>query len=164
MKSTEAPSEERSPPSHIPPRAMLAAALGELAASPAAAVEIADRAGCGMRGRVFRARAGKPINAGAFLALCGAVGIDPVDGSIRTPKRVPAQVAWPMVGASLRIVRLVLRQGQRSAAKTIGISPATLCRVEAGDAVSVETLLAVCAFMGVHPDHYAALSFTGNRH
>jgi MT-A70 len=135
-------------------RAVLAAALKGVAPSPAAAVEIADRAGADMRGHIFRARAGKPINAGAFLAICGALGIDPVDGSTRPPRAVPACIAWPLVGAGLRIVRR--HQGQRSAAKTIGISAATLCRVEAGDAVSVETLLAVCAFIGTHPEHYAS--------
>lgn len=146
----------RGPPSPPCARAALAAALRELAPSPAAAVEIADRAGASMRGPIFRARVGKPINAGAFLAICGAVGIDPADGSARVPRRVPAHIAWPMVGAGLRIVRQLRRQGQRSAAKAIGISAATLCRVEAGDAVSVETLLAVCRFIGTHPEHYAA--------
>jgi hypothetical protein len=137
-------------------RAVLAAVLKKIAPSPGAAVEIGDRAGPEMHGHVFRARAGKPINAGAFLALCGAIGIDPVDCSPRAPMRVSARIEWRMVGAGLRIVRLVLRQDQRSAAKAIGISAATLCRVEAGDAVSVETLLAVCAFMGVHPEHYVS--------
>jgi DNA-binding XRE family transcriptional regulator len=137
-------------------RPMLAAVLREVAPSADAAVEIADRAGPYMRGHVFRARSGKPINAGAFVALCGAVGIDPLDGSVRSPRRVPSGIAWPMVGAGLRIVRRLRHQDQRSAAKTIGISAATLCRVEAGDAVSVETLLAVCAFVGVHPEHYAS--------
>jgi DNA-binding Xre family transcriptional regulator len=137
-------------------RAVLAATLRALASSPAAAVEIAERAGPDMRGHVFRARSGKPINAGAFVALCGAVGIDPVDGSARPPRQVPSRIAWPMVGAGLRIMRRLRHQDQRAAAKAIGISAATLCRVEAGDSVSVETLLAVCAFIGVHPEHYAS--------
>jgi DNA-binding XRE family transcriptional regulator len=138
------------------PCLMLAAALKVITASPAAAIEIADRAGPDMRGNIFRARSGKPINAGAFVALCGAVGIDPVDGSARPPRRVSSRIAWPTVGASLRIVRRLRHQDQRSAAKTIGISAATLCRVEAGDAVSVHTFLAVCRFIGVHPEHYAS--------
>jgi hypothetical protein len=58
------------------PRATLAAALRTVAASPA---DIADRVGADMRGAILRARAGKPINAGAYLALCGALGLDPVD-------------------------------------------------------------------------------------
>jgi DNA-binding XRE family transcriptional regulator len=143
-------------PSTPCPRGVLAGVLKEIAPSPSAAVEIAERAGPDMRGHVFRARSGKPINAGAFVALCGAVGIDPVDGSARPPRRVPSRITWPMVGAGLRIVRRLRHQDQRSAARTIGISAATLCRVEAGDSVSVETLLAVCAFIGAHPEHSAS--------
>jgi DNA-binding XRE family transcriptional regulator len=136
------------------PRATLAANLRTVAVSP---VDIADRVGADMRGAILRARAraGKPINAGAYLALCGAIGLDPVDGSARQMKHVPAHVAWPMVGAGLRIARRLRHQDQRSAARVIGISAATLCRVEAGDAASVETLLAVCKFIGTHPDHYS---------
>jgi DNA-binding XRE family transcriptional regulator len=139
----------------IHPRELLAAALGKVMASPAAATEIAARAGNHMRGPMLRARAGKSINAGAYLALCGVLGLDPVDGSPRPVKRVASRVVWPMVGAGLRIVRRLRDQDQRSAAKAIGISAATLCRVEAGDAVSIETLLSVCRFIGVHPDHYS---------
>jgi hypothetical protein len=137
------------------PRAMLAARLMRVATTTAAACEIADRAGPCMRRQVFRARAGRPVNAGAFLALCGAAGIDPVDGSARPPKRVPACIAWPLVGAGLRITRRLRRQELRSTARQIGVCAATLCRVEAGDAVSIESLLAVCRFVGVHPEHYA---------
>jgi DNA-binding Xre family transcriptional regulator len=139
----------------VAPRVLLAAALKKIATTPAAAVEIADRAGDDMRRSVLRARAGKAINAGAFVALCAAVCIDPVDGARRPPKRMPACIAWPMVGAGLRIARRLRHQKLRSAAKLMGISATTLCRLEAGDAVSVESFLAACRFLGVHPEHYA---------
>jgi DNA-binding Xre family transcriptional regulator len=136
------------PPTGGVPR-ILASVLKQL--TPAAAVEIADRTGPEMRRLVFRARAGRPINAGAFLAICAAIGIDPVDGSSRAPRAVPARVAWRMVGVGLSIARRLRRQDLRSAAKVIGISASTLCRIEAGDAVSVESLLALCRYIGVHP-------------
>jgi hypothetical protein len=136
-------------------RAMLAARLIRLANTAAAACEIADRAGADLRRHVFRARAGRPVNAGAFLALCGAAGIDPVDGSARSPKRVPAGIAWSLVGEGLRITRRLRREELRSAARHVRLSPATLSRAEAGDALSIESLLAVCRFIGVHPEHYA---------
>jgi DNA-binding Xre family transcriptional regulator len=138
----------------VSPRDMLAAALKTFASSSAVAAEIADRAGNDMRRHVFRARAGKPVNAGAFLALCGALGIDPADGSYRPPSRVSSNVSWPALGTSLRSARQLRHQDQRSAARVIGVSAATLCRAEAGDAVSVESLLAICRFIGVHPEHF----------
>ena len=136
-------------------RALLASALKKMAPTPGAAVEIADRAGSDMRRHVFRARAGKPINAGAFLALCGAVGIDPADGSTRMSRIVPSHVAWPMVGMGLRIARQLRHHDQRTAAQLIGTSASTVCRIEAGDTVSVESFLAACRYIGAHPEHYA---------
>jgi DNA-binding Xre family transcriptional regulator len=138
------------PPS---PRSTLTATLRTVAASPA---DIADHIGGDMRRAIFRAPAGKPINAGAYLALCGAVGLDPVDGLPRPTRRGPAHVSWSSVGAALKFARGLRHQDQRSAAKAMGISAATLCRVEAVDAVSVETLVAVCKFIGTHPDHYSS--------
>jgi DNA-binding XRE family transcriptional regulator len=144
-------------------RAILAKALQVAAPSSTALAEIADRAG-GLRRQIFRARAGKQINAGAFLALCAVIGIDPVNGLPRPVRVVPSSIAWPMVGAALRIARRLRHHDQRSAAQVIGMSAATVCRIEAGDPVSIESLLSVCRFIGVHPDHYAEPeSFTGNR-
>jgi DNA-binding Xre family transcriptional regulator len=139
----------------VSPRLMLAEALRRVAVSPAAAIEIADRAGNDLRRAVQRARSGKAVNAGAHLALCGAVGIDPVDGSPRPVKRVPRCVAWPVIAGELKRVRLLRRFDQRSAARVIGISASSICRVEAGNDVSVATLVQVCRFIEVHPDDYA---------
>jgi DNA-binding Xre family transcriptional regulator len=146
------------------PRTLLSRALQAAAPSSAALAEIADRAG-GLRTQIFRARKGKPVNAGAFLSLCAVIGIDPVDGSPRPVKVVPSTIAWPMVAVALRISRRLRHHDQRSAAQVIGISAATVCRVEAGNPVSIESLVAACRFIGVHPDDYATTqSFTGNGH
>jgi transcriptional regulator with XRE-family HTH domain len=111
----------------------------------------------GITGRqVALARAGKPINAGAYLALCGAVGINPVDGSERPVKFVSPNVEWWLLGTALRVTRGLRRLNQRSAAKLIGVSPSTVCRVEAGNPVSTTNMTKVCAFIGVHPDGYTA--------
>lgn len=67
----------------------LANALRAAASSPGALAPIAQRA-CVTPRQASMARAGKPINAGAYLALCGAVGVDPTDGSPRQIKAVSA--------------------------------------------------------------------------
>jgi hypothetical protein len=87
------------------PRSTLAAIVRTVAVPPVSAVEISDRVGVDMRGAIVRARAGKPINAGAYLALCGALGVDPLNGSPRPMKHVPSRVAWPMVGADAKAMR-----------------------------------------------------------
>lgn len=42
----------------------------------------------------------------------------------------------------------------RVAAKQIGISPATMLRVESGRACDIETFLRLCSWMGVNPGNY----------
>jgi DNA-binding XRE family transcriptional regulator len=50
-----------------------------------------------------------------------------------------------------------LRQlDQRRAAKAIGISPATVCRIEACRPINISNLVKVCRFIGVHVDGYTA--------
>jgi transcriptional regulator with XRE-family HTH domain len=102
------------------------------------------------------ARAGKPINAGAHLALCAATGIDPVDGRPRPVKDLSPNVVWWLLSGALHITRSLQKLDQRDAAKVIGISPATVCRVEHGQPVSIGVLIKVCTFIGVHPDGYTA--------
>jgi len=128
-----------------------------IAASSYAVTELAVRAGVTPR-QVALARAGKPINAGAYLALCGAVGLNPVDGAPRPCKFVSPNIEWWLLGTALRVTRGLLRFNQRSAAKAIGVSPSTVCRVETNKPVSVANMIKVCGFVGVHPDGYTASS------
>jgi DNA-binding XRE family transcriptional regulator len=102
------------------------------------------------------ARAGKPINAGAYLALCAAIGIDPVDGKPRPTKRLSPTMAWWLLASALFVTRSLKKLDQRAAAKVIGISPATVCRVERGQPVSIGVLIKICRFVGAHPDDYTA--------
>jgi DNA-binding XRE family transcriptional regulator len=105
------------------------------------------------------ARAGKPVNAGAYLALCAVTGIDPVDGTSRPVRELSPNVAWWLLSGALYITRHLKKLDQRAAAKAIGISAASVCRVERGQPVSIGVMLKVCAFIGVHPFGYTALSF-----
>jgi transcriptional regulator with XRE-family HTH domain len=61
-----------------------------------------------------------------------------------------------LLSAVLYIIRSLRRLDQRSAAKAIGVSSSTVCRVEAGKPVSMAAMIKVCAFIGVHPDGYTA--------
>ena len=76
----------------------LSQALQAQASSAAARAEIAQRAEVTPR-QVAMARAGKPISAEAHLALCGAVGIDPVDGAARAVKAVSRNIVWWLLSA-----------------------------------------------------------------
>jgi hypothetical protein len=135
----------------------LANALGSTAQTSAALVAIAAKAGVTPR-QASCARAAKPINAGAYLALCGAVGIDPVDDSARPIKSVSSNVEWWSLGTALRVTRGLRRLNQRSAAQAIGVSSSTVCLVETNKPVGIANMIKVCTFIGVHPDGYTAPS------
>jgi hypothetical protein len=134
---------------------LLAETLRAAAPTSAALAARADRAGVDRR-QACLARVGRPISAGAHLALCGELGIDPMDGARRPPKIVSPNVEWWLVAAALYITRGLNRLDQRRAAKEIGISPSTVCRLEACKPVSIANLIRVCRFIGVHCDGYTA--------
>ncbi len=106
--------------------------------------------------QVALARSGKPVNAGAYLALCAGVGVDPVDGGSRPVKSLSSNVVWWLLSGALYITRHLKKLDQRAAAEAIGISAASVCRVERGQPVSIGVMLKVCAFIGVHPFGYTA--------
>jgi transcriptional regulator with XRE-family HTH domain len=130
-------------------------ALQSSAPSWALLDETARRAGVTSR-QASLARAGKPVNAGAYLALCAATGIDPIDGKSRPAKVLSPNVVWWLLSGALYITRHLKKLDQRAAAEVIGISAASVCRVECGQPVSIGVMLKVCAFIGVHPFGYTA--------
>ena len=133
----------------------LANALQALAPSSAGLAATADQAGVSRR-QASLARAGKPISAGSYLALCGSVGLDPMDGLPRPVKSVAPIIEWWLLSAALYITRGLQELDQRRAANLIGTSAATVCRIEAGHSMSIGNMVKVCRFIGVHPDGYTA--------
>jgi hypothetical protein len=135
---------------HLKPRQR---APGELAA-------LAVSAGVPRR-IVSRAAAGQPINASAYLKICSAIGLDPVTG-----KECPSVIHWGDIqwwffACGLKVTRMLRKLSIRDVVLLTGVSGATISRTEAGRPISAENYLALCAFIGVHPHHYAH-RFTGN--
>ena len=116
---------------------------------------IARQAGITPR-QASMARAGKQIHAGAHLALCATIGIDPIDGKMRPVKVLSPNVVWWLLSGELYITRSLKKLDQRAAAKLIGVSPVSVCRTERGQPVSIEVLLKVYVFIGIRPDAYTA--------
>jgi transcriptional regulator with XRE-family HTH domain len=129
--------------------------LQSSASSWAALDAIAGEAGV-MSRQVSLARAGKPVDAGAFLALCAVTGVDPVGGASRPARTLTPNVAWWLLSWALYTTRALKKLDQRAAAEAIGISAASVCRVETSHPVSIGVLLKVCAFIGVHPFGFTA--------
>lgn len=121
---------------------------------------LAERAG--VNGRlVRRAVRGIDINAGAYLKLCGAIGIDPVTGKNTKPQQI-GDLSWSAVGCGLRMSRMFRRHGMLDVEREIGdISKTTISRVEHGEPASIDHLLAICRYIGPHPHHYVVSLFHG---
>lgn len=133
----------------------LSEAMRRTASSPDDLADIARKADVSVR-QAAVARAGKPINSGAYLALCGAAGVDPLSGLPRPTKTVSSNVEWWLLSHALHITRGLKGLNQRKAAKLIGISTSTVCRAETGKPVSIVAMIRICNFIGVHPDGYTS--------
>lgn len=96
---------------------------------------------------------GHPTDAGDYLRLCAAIGIDPMDGH-RDTSHVPGELDRKLFAAGVRLTRYGRKQTMRDAAKEMGMSATTLCMIENGMVRSIDSMLAACRYVGVHPCHY----------
>jgi hypothetical protein len=139
----------------------LCAEVRKMRADSGAFAGLAVRAGVPRRA-ISRIVADQPVNAGAFLNVCGALGLDPVTGGGR-PQAVGFEIQWWFFAYGLKGARMLRKLSVRQAAQLANVSVATLSRAEAGRPMSAASYLALCTFMGPHPHHYAH-RFTGNVH
>lgn len=122
--------------------------------------------GYGIAGMVAAyAYTGRPISASNWLAVCAALGVDPLDFHRKPARKLPA-FNWPMLKYGMMLARERDSLTLRETAKRAGMETTAVTRVLKGQAVGVEHMLAACAFIRVHPWLYCVgtpESFTGNR-
>ncbi|MFG1247635.1 hypothetical protein [Xanthobacter flavus] len=141
------------------PHARLAAALR---LAPLSAEEIAtlqDMPGLAAARRVIpAARAGRPVNADAYLSLCRVKGWDPLTCRAADKGMPPwrGAIVWPHLALTLRHEADVLGKGVRPCAKRAGVSASTWWRVSSGQPVSVANLVRLCAYFDRHPHEVTA--------
>jgi len=111
---------------------------------------------------IERALKGKAISADAYLSLCAATGIDPVNGKPCAPHQV-GNIIWGFLGYGLKITRGLRYLSTRDAASLAGVSHTIIVGIEAGRMVSTASLLKICAFMNVHPEGYTTPLCAGRR-
>lgn len=99
------------------------------------------------------------VDPSEFLNVCVLLSIDPLTGGepapfvVRAPARIGKLALWH-IAAGCSITRKLRKLSVRAAADECGVSASTLTRLENGLPVSIESILAVCDFIGVHPFHY----------
>jgi transcriptional regulator with XRE-family HTH domain len=117
--------------------------------------QIAKASGVGLSA-VARALAGQQVKPDVYLKLCAALGIGARTGEA-VPVRVLGAFDWRLFALGFHLTRNMKHcHTVRQASKVIGISPATISRLENVRPVSISAVLAVCEFMGVDPEHYCA--------
>ena len=96
------------------------------------------------------------IAAADFVRLCAQVGLDPLSGKRIAPSQNPGRLCVQLIGAGCAMQRELKSLSLRAAAAETGLSPATLSRIEKALPTSIESILAACEFIGVHPFQYMA--------
>lgn len=134
----------------LPPRLRLKTVIKAHVIGLAAQRSLSERSGVDLN-TLDRACKGRRIAADPYLALCAAIGIDPVTGAPCAPHAV-GKVLWCFLGYGLMGHRLLRKVDQRAAAAQAGLTHPLICGVEKGRSVSTESLLKICAWMGVHPE------------
>lgn len=99
---------------------------------------------------IRRARSGKDINAAAHLRLCAGLGIDPVTGAQGKATTI-GDLHWTSLGSAARMARIQSKRNIRAEAKAAKVSTAALHRIERGEPVSIDNVLAVCRHLKRHP-------------
>lgn len=101
---------------------------------------------------VRRAILGQQINAGDHLKLCAAIGLDPLQGKFRADAPL-GDLHWASLSAALRMKRFSLNPNLtlRLAAREARTSYSALGRIERGEPVSIDAVIAVCRWLDRHP-------------
>lgn len=115
-------------------------------------MDIAERAGITLR-VAAAARYGNPVSADNYLRLCNASGLDPVSGKSINPT-VVGKLNMRSLAKDVRLKRAKRACSVRLLAKKLKLGPATITRLEKGDAASIKTVLKACAYVGAHPFQY----------
>lgn len=99
---------------------------------------------------VKKARALHRAGADPTMRLCSHFNLDPQTGEGCEPFQC-GPVLWWFIAVGLGTRRALLGLTVTTAAKRIGVSHATASRAEAGRAVSFESFLLICRFVGLDP-------------
>ncbi len=110
---------------------------------------------------VSRALSRRPLAPDPHMALCAALGVCPVrlvrlDLLAKPLPPLLGPLEWRCLGFRLVLKRDVDRISVRAAADRIGISPATVTRVEQGRPMSFDVVARCAAFLALHPHELTA--------
>jgi transcriptional regulator with XRE-family HTH domain len=115
--------------------------------------QVAQRAGVAI-GTLNRAAGGRPISADHYLRIAAAVGIDPVTGQEVSPHVGFGEFDRLQLAMAIRMNMTMRKHSLRAAAKLAGVSTTVLLRLKNGEITAIESVLAGCRYLGLHPFGY----------
>ena len=118
----------------------------------AARAEIASEAGISAR-QIGNVIVGQPVGTVAVLRLCAVTGIDPLP-EIEHQSISPGDFQFGFFALGFAIRRRLNNEDVRECARTIGVGPATILRIERGDVMSIGVVLKACRYIKIHPFAY----------
>lgn len=108
----------------------------------------------GLGNAAARLLARQPVNATDFLRLCARLGIDPLTSGPLNAKEPEDAFCFPALSAGVTMRKHLTGVSVREIGRLCDLSAPTIIRLRAGKEVSAQSVIALCAFIGVHPFHY----------
>jgi DNA-binding Xre family transcriptional regulator len=105
----------------------------------------------GVNGRlVNRAARAIAINADAYLKLCAAVGICPVNGFVAQKEFDLSDLSWNRLAIKI-LLALIAGKSLRKLSKEWRVEYSAINRAKNGQHVGIDNFLKICAGLNVHP-------------
>jgi hypothetical protein len=117
-----------------------------------ACAQFAIRAEVGHR-QMANAMQGRPVATVPYLRLAAASGFDPLP-ELDHPAVVPSDFDAAFFAVAMNMRRQLNHHTDRQAADAMGLSAATVCRIERGDSVNIGVIIKACRYVGIHPFGY----------
>lgn len=101
--------------------------------------------------QIANAEMGAPVATIPYLRLCMAIGYDPMPGYQIVTEQPPRDFEFHYFAIAFRITRGLKGHSDRQAAREIGVSASTICRIERGDKMFIGVVMRACSYMQRHP-------------
>lgn len=108
----------------------------------------------------LNAQTGRPCPTIPFLRICVAIQHDPLPSIPHKMPEKPSNFDFGFFSMAFRMKRAMNGHNEVQAAAALGYTPATITRIERGDALLIGVVLKVCNYLQVSPFGYLSVSDT----
>src|SRR5580704_15541476 len=139
----------------LSPRERLAQALDPIGDYP----RLAHKAGVTPR-EFLNAQTGRPCPTIPFLRICVTIQYDPMPSLPHLMPEKPSDFDFGFFSMAFRMKRAMNKDSEAAAALQLDFMPATIGRIERGDALLIGVIIKACKYVGIHPFGYLSVGDT----